>query len=50
MGRLTLTNGEVLEGQFSDDYIEGEAVFHTLDGEAIRGTWSKNALVSVNEE
>jgi hypothetical protein len=40
----------VLEGQFSEDFIEGEAVFHTLDGETIQGIWSKNALVSVSEE
>jgi hypothetical protein len=49
-GRLTLTNGETLEGQFSDDYIEGEATFTTVDGEAITGVWTKNELVSIIQE
>lgn len=49
-GRLTLTNGEVLEGQFREDEIEGEATFTTVDGEAITGIWSKNALVSIIQE
>lgn len=49
-GRLTLTNGEVLEGEFREDFIEGEATFHTAEGEAISGVWSKNNLVSIIQE
>ena len=49
-GRLTLTNGEVLEGEFREDFIEGEATFHTVEGEAISGVWSKNTLVSIIQE
>jgi hypothetical protein len=49
-GRLTLTNGEVLEGEFREDFIEGEATFHTVEGESISGVWSKNTLVSIIQE
>ncbi len=49
-GKLTLTNGEVLEGEFREDFIEGEGTFHTVEGDAISGVWSKNTLVSVIQE
>jgi hypothetical protein len=38
-GRLELTNGEVLDGRFYQDSIEGQGTFYTLDGRRVRGIW-----------
>lgn len=44
-GKIRLTNGEVFEGNFVFDSIEGEGIFYTNKGEAIRGSWRDNMLI-----
>jgi hypothetical protein len=40
-----LTNGEYYEGDFKEDYADGEGVYHRMNGEKVRGRWSKNILI-----
>ena len=41
---MLLTNGESLEGEFEDDYVNGEACFHCKDGSMVQGVWKMNIL------
>jgi len=38
-GKLYLSNGEVIEGLFKDDCINGYAKFTNLLGEKVEGYW-----------
>lgn len=38
-GKLELTNGEVFEGSFYHDSIEGQGTFYRQDGRRVRGVW-----------
>jgi hypothetical protein len=46
-GRLLLSNGEWLEGDFQEDFVHGEAVFVQADGQQLVGRWEMNALVAL---
>lgn len=45
IGTLRLTNGEVFEGRFKDNQIDGPGVFYSLDGKAHQGVWNYNKLI-----
>lgn len=44
-GQLYLTNGEMFEGYFQNDFIHGEGCYKTLDGSKVKGTWDTNLMV-----
>ena len=44
LGRLYLSNGEMFEGYFEADCINGEGVFHDKYGEKYEGRWENNVL------
>jgi hypothetical protein len=43
-GYIKLTNGEMFEGHFNCDMIEGDGIFYQLKGKIIVGTWSNNKM------
>lgn len=47
VGRLTLTNGEIYEGEFYRDMIHGEGVFTKVNGSTIRGVWNESLLKKI---
>lgn len=44
VGTLTLTNGEVYEGEFWEDQVHGRGKFYALDGSVHPGTWQNDKL------
>ena len=46
-GRIKLSNGEVFEGDFHEDKIQGFGKFHSLDGTVIEGMWRDSKLIKV---
>ena len=42
---LFLTNGEYYDGQFKEDYADGEGSYHRMNGEVVKGRWNKNILI-----
>jgi hypothetical protein len=48
MGQLYLTNGEVIEGIFENDLINGKCQFRDMRGKCISGLWEMNRLVKVD--
>jgi hypothetical protein len=46
-GKLYLVNGERFEGEFLDDYVNGEGVYYKKDGSYIRGLWRNNVLFHI---
>jgi hypothetical protein len=48
-GKLRLSNGEVFEGEFKYDKIDGKGRFYTLGGGVVSGLWKENKLVSLDE-
>lgn len=44
-GKLYLTNGEIFEGEFKEDSIEGQGQFKTWNGDIVSGIWEGNMLV-----
>ena len=42
-GKLVLTNGEFYEGEFAQDAVHGNGVFHSGKGER-RGVWESGKL------
>ena len=44
-GVLFLTNGEYYDGQFKEDYADGEGSYHRMNGEVVKGRWNKNILI-----
>ena len=38
-GKLKFSNGEIFEGTFKKDMVEGEGTFTSLDGRKIHGIW-----------
>jgi len=46
-GRLKLSNGELFEGEFRKDRIEGNGKFYTASGDIICGLWKDSKLVKV---
>ena len=47
MGKLFLSNGEVFEGLFKKDSINGQGKFTNLQGEVIEGVWENNVLTEI---
>ena len=47
-GTIKLTNGEIFEGEFDKDVIEGRGKFYALNGKIINGVWKENKLVEIN--
>ena len=45
---MTFVNGEVYEGEFNNDIIDGNGKFYTMYGDTIDGIWEENNLVHVN--
>lgn len=46
-GRIKLSNGEVFEGDFHEDKIQGFGKFHTLQGKTLEGIWRESKLIKV---
>jgi hypothetical protein len=46
-GKIHLSNGELFEGDFHLDLIQGFGKFHTLDGRVIEGIWRESKLIKV---
>ena len=46
-GRIKLSNGEVFEGDFHEDKIQGFGKFRGLDGKVVEGIWRDSKLVKV---
>ena len=46
-GRIKLSNGEVFEGDFHQDKIQGVGKFHSLEGKVVEGMWRDSKLVKV---
>jgi hypothetical protein len=44
-GKWYLSNGEVFEGHFKDDMVDGEGLLNRENGTRIRGIWRKNKLI-----
>lgn len=44
-GKFFLSNGEIFEGNFKDDMIDGEGILCRLNGSRIKGLWRKNKLL-----
>lgn len=44
MGTLKLSNGEIFEGCFKDDYIDGPGKFYSIDGIVVDGVWRQSKL------
>ena len=44
-GKLFLSNGEVFEGHFKEDMVDGEGVLTRDNGSRVRGIWRKNKLL-----
>ena len=45
-GILYLSNGEYFEGDFRNDYAEGEGIFVRGNGSRINGKWNMNRMIS----
>lgn len=45
MGKLYLSNGEIFQGYFKADDVDGEGTFFCKGGETIVGKWKSNLLV-----
>lgn len=46
-GRIKLSNGEVFEGDFHEDKIQGFGKFHAIEGKVIEGMWRDSKLIKV---
>lgn len=46
-GKIKLCNGELFQGDFHHDRIQGFGKFHTLDGKIIEGIWREARLIKV---
>ena len=46
-GRIRLSNGEVFEGDFHNDRIQGFGKFHNLEGSVVEGIWKESRLIKV---
>lgn len=46
-GKLQFSNGEVFEGTFKEDMVEGEGVFYRRNRERIHGIWHENRLEEI---
>jgi hypothetical protein len=44
LGKLYLSNGEIFQGYFKADQIDGEGTFLFKNGETIIGKWKNNVL------
>ena len=47
LGKLKLSNGEIFEGEFRHDMIEGKGKFFTVSGEIISGIWKESKLLTL---
>lgn len=47
-GKLKLSNGEVFEGEFKEDEMEGEGRYYTMSGELVLGVWKNSKYVEPN--
>jgi hypothetical protein len=43
-GVLSLSNGEFFEGEFKDDYADGQGTFTTVHGNKVSGRWHSNIM------
>jgi hypothetical protein len=41
---LKFSNGEIFEGTFRKDMVEGEGTFYCMSGRKIHGIWRENHL------
>ena len=46
-GKINLTNGEVFEGDFHNDRIQGFGKFYTIEGRVIEGIWRESKLIKI---
>jgi hypothetical protein len=46
-GRLKLSNGEIFEGEFKKDKIEGVGYFISMNGNKINGIWKDSKLIKL---
>lgn len=46
LGTLKLSNGEIFEGGFRNDYIEGAGKFYTMEGLVVDGVWKQSKLIA----
>ena len=46
-GKIQLTNGEVFEGTFVEDAIEGEGRYYPMKNQPIVGLWRDNLLIKM---
>jgi hypothetical protein len=46
-GMIKLSNGELFEGDFHNDRIQGFGKFHTIDGGTIEGIWRESRLIKI---
>ncbi len=46
-GKIILTSGECIEGEFEDDMLNGWAVFYRADGDSLKGWYKNNLLVQL---
>ena len=44
---MRFSNGEICEGTFKTDMVEGEGTFTCLDGRQIHGIWQENQLTTL---
>jgi hypothetical protein len=47
MGKILLTSGECIEGQFEDDMLNGWATFYQVNGQTVKGWYENNKLVEI---
>ena len=46
-GKIMLTNGEMFEGDFNNDRIQGFGKFFMKDGTIIEGIWRDSKLIKI---
>jgi hypothetical protein len=46
-GKLKFSNGELFEGSFVEDMVQGEGMFYCRDGQRIHAVWMENQLVQM---
>jgi hypothetical protein len=42
---LKLTNGEVFEGHFDNNQVNGEGHYYKKDGEVVKGMWEYGIMI-----
>jgi hypothetical protein len=46
-GKIKLSNGEIFEGDFHNDRIQGFGKFYTINSEVIKGIWRDSRLIKM---